>query len=110
MLPSPLKELCDNAPPVVKVAKLFISTLTPFGGAELNVTVDPDVEYVPFSWYTPSTNTVVLSSLVIVVPVSKAVVEPSPVASCTSTVRFSPTPPPPPLLEIVWFDALVILP
>ena len=49
MLPSPLNELCDNAPTVVIFAKLFIYTLTPLGGAELNVTVDPDVEYVPFS-------------------------------------------------------------
>ena len=51
----------------------------------------------------------VKSSLEIVVPVSKAVVEPSPVASCTSTLRLSPIPPDP-LLEIVWFDTLVILP
>ena len=48
--PSPLNELWLNAPPVVTLDKLFTSTLVPFGGAALNVTVEPDTEYAPFSW------------------------------------------------------------
>ena len=47
--PFPLNILCVNAPPVVTLAKLFISMLELFGGASEKVKVDPFVEYVPFS-------------------------------------------------------------